>query len=108
MGEGTPCVVRRPGPVSTFSPPARATQASPPHTTLPPPLRVTKALPRRYHTISTSKIHPLYMGQQQKMRLRGYGQCKVKAAALTSCARTLYLYQGRRGICLILLRHGAR
>ena len=78
-----------------------------PHSPSPAPTG-SKALPRRCETISTSKIHPLYMGQQQKMRLRGYGQCKVKAAALTSCARTLYLYPGRRGICLMLVRHGAR
>ena len=60
-----------------------------PHNPSPAPTG-TKALPRRCDTISTSKIHPVPMGQQQKMMLRGYGQGKVKAAALTSCAGTLY------------------
>src|SRR2546421_12901919 len=68
-----------------------------PHNPSPAPTG-SKALPRRCHTIPTPKIHPLYMGQQQKMRLRDYGQCKVKAAALTGYACTLYLYQGRRGM----------
>ncbi len=60
-----------------------------PHNPSPAPTG-SKALPRRCHTIPTPKIHPLYMGQQQKMRLRDYGQCKVKAAALTGYACTLY------------------
>ena len=60
-----------------------------PHNPSPAPTG-TKALPRRCDTISTSKIHPVPMGQQQKMMLRGYGQGKVKAAALTGYACTLY------------------
>ena len=60
-----------------------------PHNPSPAPTG-TKALPRRCDTISTPKIHSVPMGQQQKMMLRGYGQGKVKAAALTGYACTLY------------------
>src|SRR5947209_10943150 len=61
---------------SPSSPPARATQASPPHTTLPPPLRVrrrfrrdiTKNLPVQNPTRATARDRPYYATKPSRAR----------------------------------------